>query len=624
MNWQKNTICSKPSHQIDIRQGIIFLVSLYFLPPGLAADSVNLEPSKVAGSANYSGSSDNLKAILADINLAMTNLDYERCHQLIAYATRRYPNQDMVLLAKANLSFREAKLSESLELVSKLKEPANSQASSLRGELLFSLGRLTEAKQAFEQSLRSGGNQSKTHFLLGQVYFALGNIEGAIVELNQCLLSDPTNLRARVYLINAYDRNESFDEARKQLKLALQSEPENLYLLSKSADLSSRRGLFREAIETLKKALVLEPREPVLSERLTILHGLRNNWNSALDHAQDLEKLSPENAYAALLVAWCAMRTDNPAEAARAFQKAVNLDKQDPHLENCFGLYCLDFGTLQEAERHFLRSIELNKVELAPKMNLVFAKLLAKQWEQAVASLKVLKNVYPDDADLMALNAYALSKNKDWKDAEIASNSALRLDPQNSLALIAAAACQIHKGNTKYGATLLNEAKQNADESPFVLLELAQEQLVAHKTKDSIELIQQAMQIAPHNQYAKALMGLALKANGNLDGAIMLLKEAAVRLPQEPSLRLELAQAQIKKGDQMGAELTYIRALKLNAKDSAALLGLAELKLDCGEFAEARKLADQALDFPETTAAARQVLAQIALKSSHNTHKEEK
>ena len=62
------------------------------------------------------------------------------------------------------------------------------------------MGRILEAKVAFEEAIRCNPNYANAHFNLGLVLYQTGNLTGAVFEFKTALRVDPNHKMARLQL----------------------------------------------------------------------------------------------------------------------------------------------------------------------------------------------------------------------------------------------------------------------------------------------------------------------------------------------------------------------------------------------------------------------------------------
>ena len=69
-----------------------------------------------------------------------------------------------------------------------------------KGSVLHKLGRMVEAKAAFEEAIRRNPSYANAHFNLGLVLYQTGNVTGAVHQFRTALKVDPSHTMARLQL----------------------------------------------------------------------------------------------------------------------------------------------------------------------------------------------------------------------------------------------------------------------------------------------------------------------------------------------------------------------------------------------------------------------------------------
>jgi Tfp pilus assembly protein PilF len=102
------------------------------------------------------------------------------------------------------------RLEEALRYISKgvSIHPNLPNAHNSKGSVLHKMGRMLDAKAAFEEAIRCNPNYANAHFNLGLVLFQTGNVTGSIHQFRTALRIDPNHTMARLQLQNM-DENPS-------------------------------------------------------------------------------------------------------------------------------------------------------------------------------------------------------------------------------------------------------------------------------------------------------------------------------------------------------------------------------------------------------------------------------
>ena len=108
------------------------------------------------------------------------------------------------------ISANQSRLEEALYYVSKGVEinPALPNAHNSHGSVLHKMGRILEAKTAFEQAIKCNPNYANAHFNLGLVLYQTGDTASAVHEFQKTLQIDPNHTMAKMQLHNMQQNGE--------------------------------------------------------------------------------------------------------------------------------------------------------------------------------------------------------------------------------------------------------------------------------------------------------------------------------------------------------------------------------------------------------------------------------
>lgn len=136
-----------------------------------------------------------------------------------------------------------------------------------------------------------------------------------------------------------------------------------------------------------------------------------------------------------------------------------------------------------------------------------------------------------------------------------------------------------------------------SSDNPRIALLL--QQGIAQQMKGSLglaaEMYQAVLAKHPNNPDALHLMGTVAMAGGQVDGALGFFKRATAGKPADPSIRVNLANALLEKGDPATAEFHLRKALKLQPDLPEALCFLANCRTAAGHSHEAKQIFEDVL-----------------------------
>lgn len=396
----------------------------------------------------------------------------------------------------------------------------------------------------------------------GEEALAAGDPAGAREALRKAVDLDPSNGAAFAALGKACARLELFAEAGRAFDAALRLNPRDLETLLEASDLARDTGNLERALRLASDAVAVDDRSARACLALARAQRLSRAFEQAAATAARLRELAPADAQAA-------------CECA-----AIALGQ----------------GKLDDAEREFRRSIELDPAYLDARIGL--AQVLAQRGDRAAARdhLTALAAQYPDSpvprTELAELHL------RDGRARE-----AVRLYGEVSAAfpkrfLIRARHAELLglQGRTEEAYQALQSLLKDNPGDPTAHLVLADLFLRRGFSSLADEHVTQALAQRPGDAQAYRLRARIALAQGNVDAAIRVLRVLLEHLPQDADLHARLAQCLEQKGDLEEAEKEIDRAVRLRPEMAGLYIQRAQLMARGKRLADAEKAYRMAIE----------------------------
>ncbi len=271
-------------------------------------------------------------------------------------------------------------------------------------------------------------------------------------------------------------------------------------------------------------------------------------------------------------------RRGDAAAALEEYEKARALQPDDPRLERNFGQALVTLGRVDEAIAHFERAVELRKGRRDPngqnpELQLELGNAFMKKGNapQAIAHYRNALRLRPDYAAAHTNLGNALLKEGAASEAKLHFEEANRLNPGSD---------------------------QSADE----FCNLGNAALQKRDFENAIANYRQALAIRPNYPEAHSNLGTALLLQGNFADAIAEFEATLVFNPQSSLTLNNLARllATVPNEslrDGARAARLALKAIEVtDGRDPASYRALAAARAEQGEFEEAEKAADQAIN----------------------------
>lgn len=540
-----------------------------------------------------------LSLMLKEAEHALKTGETERALRIFTFASRKFQSSIGPILGIARVNYILAKSDDALKILNSIEEkfPLYGKLYALKGDILFSAGKLDEAKEELRTAV-SLEEDSDSYYKLAQLSLLAGKRdEEAISLLRRALDCAPKHLAARVLLARLLWREEQLVDASTEMNAALALDPDNAQLLSELALILADRGKTLEAIEKLLQAYRIRPESAEIQKQLLTVYGMRRDWSSAQDAASSWLQLEPQNPKAHLICAWTMLMNHEFDDASQTLKQAIALSPNDPEIRNIYGIVLSERKKTDEAMAQFKAANSNSEGYLPSLLNLSGTNIYRGQFNEAREQLDKLSRDFPENGAIMSLEAYLETRSQNWERAILKTKQALELDQDDSLAIICNAIICRHQGKLDESIEQLRKISKLEPDSALALTELSTSYLQKSEPKLAIEAAQQALQLAPGNLEAKAALAFALSKEKNYDGAVLLLKECVSRNPKDLNLRMFLSEVQRKKGDIYLAEGTLNKTRALFPDRAEPLVGLAEIALEEKKYRAADELLAEALQY---------------------------
>jgi tetratricopeptide (TPR) repeat protein len=287
--------------------------------------------------------------------------------------------------------------------------------------------------------------------------------------------------------------------------------------------------------------------------------------------------------------------------AAAAYQNARALQPEIAFWSYLDGLLESQRGRQDLAVERFRRAVELDREAPEARLRLGQALLDLGQAEAATPELEAAAKSPPHAAAaLAALGRQALDRG-DPKRALALFEQALAAQPSADLLQHSIAAAWRGLGDdararealARAGATapvFPDPAADGLDElrtTTGALLLRGSRALVAERPVQAVEEYRRAVDADPQDAEARRSLALALRATGDLDGALAELEQAARLAPGDHVVQFDLGNLQLARGAQQAAAQAFAASLELSPEFVPARFNLANTQLLLGRASEA-------------------------------------
>ncbi|MBI3761068.1 MAG: tetratricopeptide repeat protein [Chloroflexi bacterium] len=501
--------------------------------------------------------------------------------------------------------------------------PLDAAALSELGGALAALGRVAEAREAYEAALVLVPDSAPVHLVAGEAMISFGDHERACQLLDRAVQLDPSSIEIARTAAAANLKAGRLDAAhlafvRAADLVATTSGPERAAYLRQAGECLWSLGRHGMAVELWRSALAADTNDRVARARLGSALLRQSQYTEALAELERVAHDRPDDPAVALDAARAAMGAEDFVKAAMHFERAIGLTPGDAETHYLYGQALVALHRPQRALAAFRQASRLNSREglyLA-----ALASVLAEQGEvaEAVVAAESALDLGGGQADVLSAAGEIFLLSKDFVRSVESLRRAADARPSDGFAWLALARALTQlveaedrraeaglphdprQATTETRQLLENSLRQSAllGVDPLILREwMGRERAVIGDPKEAIVILEATTasvgaSASPEVYHA---LGHAYRRDGALERARTALEAATARDSLNAPALIELGQVALALDDKSGALAAFRRAAALAPRDPAAFNFLAEALLALGDRKEAASALSRAI-----------------------------
>lgn len=223
----------------------------------------------------------------------------------------------------------------------------------LKGMILLALGRTEEARQIFNEILKTIPNDIDAHFGLAEIELYDGKFSGAENQYAEALKRQNTNRKALLSLALVCAETKRYAQSEKYLRQAMQfysGEPEVHYL---AAIIYTMKGEYTNAEKHARIAVEIRGAYEEAYELLAQIVYLQHRYNEVIDLCDFIIKRNRNASAAWYLKGTAQAKLDNIEDAVATWNTGLSINPQDELMRMMLELVAkneLDFDDKRRAE----------------------------------------------------------------------------------------------------------------------------------------------------------------------------------------------------------------------------------------------------------------------------------
>lgn len=452
--------------------------------------------------------------------------------------------------------------------------------------------------------------------LRGAARLAQRDLQGAEADFRAALAQKADYADARRNLAQLLMLTNRAEEARREAQTLIAQNPKDVRAMLLMADLSGMRNNVNERIDWLRRAATEAPDAFEPKAALVRTYVAANQPDRALTEATALVRTRPNDARALQILAGAQMGANQPAAAIESLQKIVAANPNDPGARLGLARAQVVANRLDDARASYAAVMRLPASPLTDQamVDLIGLDVQARRFDQALATANQLKSRTTNKAGADRVIGdihFAAGRHAQ----AIAAYEASRRQANNAAINVAIARAQLAMNNPRAAQQTLAAYSSANPRDPAGRVALADFQLQRQDWRGAIATYEAMRRDGIATADPGVLNNLAY-AYGRIGDrrALQLAADAHRRAPQVPAIQDTYGMLLVRMGGDPRRGLTLLQeAAKGAPNDPNIRLNLAQAYQANNMRAEARREVQTALRTPglQNPDAARQLLAQL-------------
>ncbi len=196
-------------------------------------------------------------------------------------------------------------------------------------------------------------------------------------------LAEPVDLLEQAEVAEALADRGQLAEAIAAYETARAAGAGSARVLNRLAGLYLQTDQLEKGAALLQQSLREDSSQTQVCFELAKIFQVRDRPDSALLYARRAHALEPKSSVIATLIGAVHLQAERPAEAKKAFARALELDSQNPEAYRFLGVYYTEADSLNEAIAQFRQVVRIIPGDLEAHNNIAF--LLARQGKHTEA-----------------------------------------------------------------------------------------------------------------------------------------------------------------------------------------------------------------------------------------------
>jgi tetratricopeptide (TPR) repeat protein len=428
---------------------------------------------------------------------------------------------------------RQGKKSDAADLNSQIlkDDPNDNDSKGLAATFLLDKGDVTRAISELQAVVTRSPDNPVARYNLGRAHAARGEYEQARQQFTKSIELRPDYIMARLALAQLQVMRGEYDAALKTAGQVLQIDrgSVNARLIESAALMGMRK--FGDSRTMLDSMLKVNPNSPDVHFQMGLVDLAENKYKDAEESFRRTYQLNPANPRGLMGLVETDMAQNKSEQALDMLRTEADKSPNNLDLRLAIGNIAVRSGKYDQAIAEFNRV--LNALDKNSRQRGDLYLRLGETYRRkgddagAVQVLQKAREILPDNMMIISTLALTLDHSGRWSEARQMYEAALKLDPNNGIAMNNLAFLMAeHNGDLDDALTKGTKAKQLLPNTPEVADTLGWIYLKKNLSDNAIEIFKDLVQRAPNQSTFRYHLGMALSQKGDKPKAIKELNDA--------------------------------------------------------------------------------------------------
>ena len=548
------------------------------------------------------------QAYLATGKLAMAGEQFSRALELKPTATG-------ALLGQARIAYDNQDTAGATEIIGRAlsNEPDNSDAWTLKGELLRQAGQPQDALAAFQKAIVADPDNVAARVGHATMLLTLGKTDQANAEIDGLLKTYPGLYLVHYLKALVLYQQQQLGPAQESVQRALKQAPGHLPSHLLAGTIAYQQGDLNQAEQQLRIYVNGAPGNTQASKLLAATLLKLKQPDKAIEVLEPWVSAASKDAqYLSLLGSACLSHGDT-ARGMQYLEQAAAIAPDVAGIRTQLAIGQLVQGDIEQGISELKSAVDLGQGLVQADVLLVIVYLNQKDFDQALAAADALAEKMPDSPVPFNLKGAALLGKNDRAGARAAFESALKWQPTFTPAQLNLAQLALMDGDTAAAEARYRNVLTYEEGNLKALLALASLAERNGQAEQSAQWLKHAHDLHPEAIQPTLLLVQHYLRQDDTTRALDLAGVVAVAHPREPLVLRTLAQVQLKAGKE-GAALDTLRTLvEVQPQSPEAHYLLAMVQVQQKDTAAARINLEKAIQLKADYPAAQLLLGRLAI-----------